>query len=199
MKNHTRTIKVALERKLGVGIPSTHDLLTWIVSYACLSYNRYHVGPDGRTPQERIMGRKVPPPQAHFGESVWYKPLCAQGRPPPLEERYRAGFMVSYVSGSNQCIVANPDGAVRCRAIKRRPPCEQWSSDILNCHCSFLQPDPLNPGETRAPIRIPMESRDPENLDAPDGGGAPCEGAIPNPNGGERLREFWVHQWLSRM
>ena len=136
MKNHVRTVKFSLERHLGVAIPNDHNLLTWVVHYASMTYNKFHIGADGRTPRERIIGRKIGPAMAKFGESVWWKPLISRGRAPPLDERFRLGFFVSYVSGSNQGIVLTPDGAVRCRCIKRRPRPDQWSGDILDCNAS---------------------------------------------------------------
>ena len=79
LKSHTRTIKYALEEQIGMQVPSDHNLLTWMVHFASESYNRFHVGSDGRTPKERVIGRKGGAPIARFGESVWYKPLHPRG------------------------------------------------------------------------------------------------------------------------
>ena len=70
MKGHVRTCKISLEHKLGSEIPETHPLLSWLVYYACQAYNRYHLGPDGRSPRERVLGRRVSGPVACFSESI---------------------------------------------------------------------------------------------------------------------------------
>ena len=97
LKAHTRSLKYALEQNLGVQVPDTHNILTWLVYYACQSYNRFRTGSDGRTPRERVIGRKGDSPVAGFGESVWYKPLQPRGRPPPLDERFQIGYFVWFL------------------------------------------------------------------------------------------------------
>ena len=138
LKGHTRTLKYDLEAKLDLQIDDTHNLLTWLVSYAALSYNLFHVGPDGRTPRERVLGRKVGPPIARFGEAIWYRPLLSQGRPPALQERFQPGFFINYISGSNQFVVLTQEGAVRCRSVRRRPVVDQWDARLLECQASVL-------------------------------------------------------------
>ena len=59
MKGHVRTIKLDLEMKLKTIIPEDHNLMTWLVKYASQSYNRFHMGQDGRSPNERVLGRKI--------------------------------------------------------------------------------------------------------------------------------------------
>ena len=113
LKSHTRTVKYSLEEQLGIQIPNDHNLLTWMVHFASETYNRFHVGSDGRTPRERCIGRKGAAPLARFGESVGYKPLLPKGKAPTLDERFRQGFFVGYVAGSTQGIVLTSDGSIR--------------------------------------------------------------------------------------
>ena len=105
---------------------------------------------------ERIIGRSSNDPAAHFGEAVWYKPLSPSNRPGPLEERYLEGFYVGHVEGTSQSYILTPTGAVRCRAIRRRPDPEKWTQSLLECTASVLQPNALKPGETRVGVRAPV-------------------------------------------
>ena len=54
MEGHLRTIKVALEQRIGQPIPPDHNLFTWMVAFAAATYRRCHIGAEGRTPQERL-------------------------------------------------------------------------------------------------------------------------------------------------
>ena len=87
MKGHVRTLKIALERQLGCEISEDHGLLSWLVRHAASTYRRFHVGVDGRTPLERITGRRTGGPIAHFCEAVWWMPLHPKGKPPALDAR----------------------------------------------------------------------------------------------------------------
>ena len=40
MKGHTRTLKFALERKLGIPLPENHNIFTWRVKFAASTYRR---------------------------------------------------------------------------------------------------------------------------------------------------------------
>lgn len=48
----------ALESKLGGKVDADSDVVPWLISYAGLLVDRFHVGPDGKTPHERLRGRK---------------------------------------------------------------------------------------------------------------------------------------------
>ena len=128
MKGHTRSIKHGLERKLQRRIPEGHNLLTWLVRFAASSYRRFHVGSDGRTPIERLTGRRTHGPMAGFGESIWWMPLQVHGRAAPLETRYQTGFFLGYSDGSNTCLVLAAEGVVRCRSIMRTCEAERWDA-----------------------------------------------------------------------
>ncbi len=69
----TRTMKLALERRLGKRIRSTHPVTSWLIEHAAATYNRYHVGPDGRTPYERIRGKKYKGEMTEFGQKVYHR------------------------------------------------------------------------------------------------------------------------------
>ena len=49
IEGQVRTIKLALESRIGVEIPSDHDVVPWIVEYAATIINKGQVGADGKT------------------------------------------------------------------------------------------------------------------------------------------------------
>ena len=105
IKGHIRSVKIGLEGKLKCEIPETHPLMTWITAFASSSYRRYHIGRDGKTPLERILGSPVAAPVAHFGEAIWWKPLSPSTRPGALDDRFQEGFFIGYVEGTSQYYV----------------------------------------------------------------------------------------------
>ena len=59
VKGHVRSIKLAVEPASGVEVPADHDLLTWLVSKATSMHRRFSVGRDGKTADERNVGRRA--------------------------------------------------------------------------------------------------------------------------------------------
>ena len=46
MEGQTRVLKDALEMRLEAQIPSSHNVLSWLVEFAGTAVNRYEVGSD---------------------------------------------------------------------------------------------------------------------------------------------------------
>ena len=93
IKGMVRTNKLSLEAQIGAPLPADHALITWLVLQAGALQRRFRIGHDGRTPYERLVGRKNSTPVAEFGEQVWFIRLRGSNeRLPPLGERYIDGF-----------------------------------------------------------------------------------------------------------
>ena len=60
---------------LGTESPPNHDIMTWMVEHAASIYRRVTVGSDGKTPVERLRGRRGRDLVAEFAEHVHYIPL----------------------------------------------------------------------------------------------------------------------------
>ena len=54
-----RTMRSALEDKRGAKMPIEHPVWAWLVEYAGFLWTRFNVGKDGRTPYERMKGKKA--------------------------------------------------------------------------------------------------------------------------------------------
>lgn len=169
LKGLVRTLKDALEARLGKAVPASHGLITWMVRYASSVYCRYTVGRDGRTPHERLTGRKFRGAVAEFGEAVWWMPLQPHGCLPPLGARFEPGWYLGPVEGQAQSYIMTETGVVRTRTIRRRPPRERWAASELleKGTATVLQPNALRPGEARIGIRAPIHLPEPVGLPPP--------------------------------
>ena len=56
-------------------LPPTHQLLAWLVEHVASIHRRTYVGTDGRTPLERLRGRRGRDVMVEFAEAVFYMPL----------------------------------------------------------------------------------------------------------------------------
>ena len=75
VEDETRTWKDALEDAIKDRIPPSHDILAWIIEHAASIDRRTSVGDDGKTPVERLRGRRGRDNVAELGENVLYIPL----------------------------------------------------------------------------------------------------------------------------
>jgi len=73
VKWRVRAITMSLKKKYE-DIPEDHPLLLWVPRYAAEQSNRYRVGADGRTAEERRTGKKWIKPMPVFGERIMIKP-----------------------------------------------------------------------------------------------------------------------------
>ena len=86
----TRTLKMALERKINQKIPCSHPLVTWLVEHVADVMNKYNVGKDGRTAYERMRGKKYHGDMIEFGRRVLHmSPGKHQGG--SMKERWSEG------------------------------------------------------------------------------------------------------------
>ena len=163
MKGLVRTNLMALEGKLGCTVPADHPIMSFLVRYASLSHYHYVAGDDNRTARQRVLGIGSRPSStlaAEFGEKVEWQPLTPAGRLAPLAPRSEEGYYVGAANDTNEVYILTPTGLIRTRAFKRLPEEEKWDAAILNIQVSWLQPNLLNPGERRIPIRAPVHRPD---------------------------------------
>ena len=118
------------------------------------------MGSDGKTPMERIRGRRGRSHMAEFGESVMYFPLrgdLADKRRAKIEmePRFRDGVFLGLTHRSDEIIIWGQEGIRKARTIRRRPDAERFDAKQLLAACGTpLQP---NPGENDTRIRTRME------------------------------------------
>ena len=154
-KGMARSIKLAVESAWGVEVPADHDLLTWLVSPACI------VGcqsvETARQHTKENVGRRAVPSLAQFGERVWWMPLQPSiRRLGPLDSRFEQGRYLGPMDGSNTVIVGTASGVVKARITKRLSPGERWTGSLLDeAQGSEFTPHPLEDDGGRVRIRAP--------------------------------------------
>ena len=78
VQGHFRTLRLQLQARYQEIIPDNHPVLAWLIIHAALTMNRYQIGPDGRTPRQRLKARSFNREVTEVGECVWYlKPKSA--------------------------------------------------------------------------------------------------------------------------
>ena len=65
-----RTVKLDLEKRVGMTIPQTHPLMSWMVAYAAWMLTVRVVGSDGKTAFERTRHKPFVKRFVPFGEVV---------------------------------------------------------------------------------------------------------------------------------
>ena len=53
-----RTLKAALEHRIGTRVPPDARILCWLVEFPAYLMNRCDIGSDGKTPLQRLHGRR---------------------------------------------------------------------------------------------------------------------------------------------
>ena len=115
MEDEVRTWKDAVEDALKEKVPPTHDLLAWMVEHAMSVDRRTAIGEDGKTPLERIRGRRGRDVMAEFAESVLFIPLRgnisdSQKAKINLEPRFQDGVFLGLSDRSDEILVWCKEG-----------------------------------------------------------------------------------------
>ena len=84
----------------------------------------------GRTPFERLHGKKPTQEFVPFGEKV----LARQITTDPMngmKPRYQYGVWMGRRNNSAECFIGNADGVFRAREIRRLEPQSRWDTEVL--------------------------------------------------------------------
>ena len=74
-----RTLKSALEHRIGARVPPDARILCWLVEFAANLMNSCDIGSDGKTPLQRLHGRRDNTPILEFGERILYMAAKSRG------------------------------------------------------------------------------------------------------------------------
>ena len=114
---HQRTIKLALESRLGVTIDEDLPIMQWALEHAVFVMNKYSVGHDGMTPYERLTGRKWRQALVEFGEIVLAKLTPRrrqQGKAKKQTRKFAArsieGMRLGQIARTGEHVVIRPSG-----------------------------------------------------------------------------------------
>ena len=83
-----RTLRFALQEKLGSKIGLDHAVVPWMVRHAAMLITRYWIKPSGKTSYQLIKGRRGNTKMYEFGEAVWFKIPKTKRPPGKFEEQW---------------------------------------------------------------------------------------------------------------
>ena len=116
IKRQARAIKSATENKLGKRLSEKDPLLSWLPRHASDLLNRYRVGEDGKTAEQRRCGREWHNPALCFGEKVFIKPAGTKRRKNDLEPRMSKVDMWDIIRGPAQSLCSQKQA--RCEEYR---------------------------------------------------------------------------------
>ena len=115
-----RTLKAALEHRIGTRIPPDARILCWLAKFAACLMKRCDIGSDGKTPLHRLHGRRDKTPILEFGEKILYSP-AKPARGGKWEPRFHLGVFVGMLNSSSEAVVVTEQGlAIKTRAANVR-------------------------------------------------------------------------------
>ncbi|CAK0837809.1 unnamed protein product, partial [Prorocentrum cordatum] len=122
-----RTVLVSAQAKWKQRLPFGHPLMLWAPTYAAQMLNRFKIGDDGKTSEQRRSGKRWEKVAVPFGERIQVKKLVKDSLKRDLEPRWVTGYYVGHTSRSGTALVLTSKGVQRGTAISRLPPAERWA------------------------------------------------------------------------
>ena len=121
-KGQVRVLRSQLEANLGERLSEEEPILMWLPRHATNCINRYRIGNDGRTAEQRRTGRKWKRPAVTFGEKVYYRPIQKRGGARnDAEMRMKEGIFVGHHERIGAHILLTPSGTQRGVGLHRLP------------------------------------------------------------------------------
>ena len=131
-----RTIKSDLESRIQGAIPSSHNLVPWLVEYAAVLLNRGQVGSDGKTAYERLKGKKASLPGLQFGERIlWKSNVPSYKRKDKMDSDWNEGVFLGQRTVSGEYLVGSTLGVFRPRTVRKVPLEQRWVDNLSLVSC----------------------------------------------------------------
>ena len=113
-----RVHKLSFESHLKTKLPCAHLLMAWLVEHCADVLNRYNIGADGRTPYQRLKGRKFVGHMLEFGISVMFR-VSGKVHGGVMQERWFLGIWLGKKLHTEEHLVMKEDGlVVRSKAAR---------------------------------------------------------------------------------
>ena len=162
VQGHFRTVKAQVQARYKTVISEAHPILTWLVTHVSRTIYRYKIGPDGKTPRQRVKGKLFSKHLVEFGETVWYlKPKSKMSG--KYDTRWSTGIWLGIREESGEVIIGTDEGCIKCRTIRRKSSdAERYNVELfMNMKGVPWEPEPGRPGiEIRTKVRLPTEELD---------------------------------------
>ena len=119
MEQYLRTLKSALDERMGVRIDTKHPPLTWLCEYAGYLVNRLEVSADGKTAYERCRGKRSEVMGLEFGERVLWKYPMKGPKMEKINARWGCGLFIGVRVRSNELIIVDQETHLKGRRVYR--------------------------------------------------------------------------------
>jgi hypothetical protein len=130
LKGIIRTMKSALEEKLGRRLEKDDPLLAWLPRHAASMLSRYRLGENGKTAEQMRTGKKWRKPAVEFGELLLFRPIMlGGGRKRDFSARMLEGIYVGHHERTGSVMVLTAEGATRGIGIARVPLERRWCAE----------------------------------------------------------------------
>jgi len=131
-KGQVRAARSQLEAALKEKLDDSEAIIAWIPRHTANCINRYRVGADGKTSEQRRTGRAWRRPTVGFGERCYFRPAM---RPGPHkndgEERMKEGVYIGHHERSGASMFLTPSGLYRGVGIHRLPESTRWDVNFV--------------------------------------------------------------------
>ena len=149
IEDQARTLKSALETRIGARIGSTHPIMAWLIRHCAIILNRFSVNPDGHTPYQALHGKRASDRFVEFGERVYfYVPKKLRYK---LDMRWQLGAFVGVSNNSNEyfCVASNGN-VVKSRSVVRVIASRRWDAKIIEKTIGV--PGDMTPNRDEVPL-----------------------------------------------
>ena len=132
VQGQVRTMRNAVEAKYGARLEVHHPIWCWLAEYAGHLITRFEVGLDGKTPYERIKGKRARVQGLEFGEGIWWKRRREGGPLGKLTVMWEDGVFLGVKGSTGEVIVGDTKGVWVTRTVRRKPEDQRWSQKNLD-------------------------------------------------------------------
>lgn len=132
LENQIRVLKLGLEEKLKASVPVSHPVVPWIIEHAADILTKYPVSKDGKTPYERLKGKRYRGEIFEIGQVVTYRiPGKVEGG--LLRARWRRAIWLGKRFASDEHVLAQEGGdVVRARGVRPVSEEESWNKELVD-------------------------------------------------------------------
>ena len=146
-----RTLKVALEERIGQKVQLSDPVMPWIIRHAGHLITRCWVRPSGKTAYQLIKGRRSNVRLIEFGEAVLFRIPNTKFMPGKVEPKWEDGVYIGFNIRTGVDLIATDQGVFKVSTVRRRPSGERWSKDLLDKvhgHACITRPQHAQPQDT---------------------------------------------------
>ena len=154
-KGLVRTLRSALEEKLGKKIQLQDPVVPWMIRHAAHLITYCRVRSNGRTAYQLMKGRRSNAKVIPFGETVLFKIPKTAHKVGEFEDRWERGIWLGFIMRSGEHLVGTNRGTFRVSTAMRRSADKRWSAELVDA----LKGSPAHPVPGAQGRRVPAYAK----------------------------------------